>query len=399
LKISRVIFLSQFHFNERDFQRFGIELLLKNRLKVEIWDLASLINPVYHNEYNFNKKENHNKNIITKSILSEEEAFREVQKLTDEDIIFSVMGYDKPIAVKMHNDLHGKKAFFGTVLCGGSCPMVFFDKESFREFLYDVPWQSKLFFLTYFTLIFIKKIIRKLLLKKNNLKPFRFIMAGGRESIYPHIPRDKDTRIIYTHNWDYDRYLEFNDKKKVNEDIVFLDEYYPFHSDYLIIGKKPPLEADYYYYWLNDFFLKVEEKYNKEVVIAAHPLSQYENQIDFFHGRKVIKAKTPELVSKAFLVLAHQSFSSNYANLFEKPIIFLTLSPLNKRIEGKQIYLQASWFGKKPITIDKGYSVDWERELVINKERYRNYRENYIKIPDTAIKNSWLIFLEQLKKI
>ena len=43
--ISKILFLTFFPFNQRDFKRFGIELLQENGFKVEVWDLTIILSP------------------------------------------------------------------------------------------------------------------------------------------------------------------------------------------------------------------------------------------------------------------------------------------------------------------------------------------------------------------
>ena len=104
---------------------------------------------------------------------------------------------------------------------------------------------------------------------------------------------------------------------------VFLDEYLPFHPDINIWGKQS-LNPEKYYSALNRFFSFLEHNYFLEVIIAAHPKSNYNDT--FFQGRKLFKYRTAELVKHSCLVLAHDSLSISFPVLNYKTILFIYLS-------------------------------------------------------------------------
>ena len=99
---------------------------------------------------------------------------------------------------------------------------------------------------------------------------------------------------------------------------VFLDVFYPLHPDYIMYDGK---EKNPYPYWnvMNHLFHAIETKFGKEVIIAAHPKSDYRQ--DTFCGRKIIKNETCELVKGCDGVILHNSASINYAILANKPLL------------------------------------------------------------------------------
>ncbi len=109
--------------------------------------------------------------------------------------------------------------------------------------------------------------------------------------------------------------------------IVFLDIYLPFHND-LEFSNEKIIKPEEYYKEVNIFFKEIEIKYNKEVIIAAHPTAIY--NINPFDDRKIYWGRTAELVSSCFFVLSHWSTSVNYAVIFKKPIIFFYTSEMQK---------------------------------------------------------------------
>lgn len=123
-------------------------------------------------------------------------------------------------------------------------------------------------------------------------------------------------RTVPVNHPDYEKFVRTESYTQTNY-IVFLDIYYPLHPDYVKFGdgyKNPQ------HYWtiMNGFFDKVERKYNKEIIIAAHPKSEYAQGT--FGGRRIIVGKTCELVKGCDGVIMHDSASINFAVLANKPV-------------------------------------------------------------------------------
>ena len=114
---------------------------------------------------------------------------------------------------------------------------------------------------------------------------------------------------------------------------VFCDEYFPYHPDNEQFGLVDKNKVDEigarYYKLMKDYFDFIEREYNLEVVIAAHPKSNYHG--DEFAGRRIIKFKTMELVRHAEFVMLHGSMSIAYSVIFNKPVA-LTIVPDIKKI-------------------------------------------------------------------
>ena len=89
----------------------------------------------------------------------------------------------------------------------------------------------------------------------------------------------------------------------------------------------------------------------------------------------------------------------NFANLFNKPVIFLTSSNLDSSFLGHQIKVMASWFGKSPIYFDTDIEINWERELTVSAKRYEHYRQAYIKTKNSEDLPFWQIVANRLKRM
>jgi hypothetical protein len=80
------------------------------------------------------------------------------------------------------------------------------------------------------------------------------------------------------------------------------------------------VEPEPYFKALNSFFDNIEKTFKSKVVIAGHPVSNYDPSA--FNGRTIIKYKANELVAHCRFALAHPSTSISYAVLHKKPLVF-----------------------------------------------------------------------------
>jgi hypothetical protein len=244
-------------------------------------------------------------------------------------------------------------------------------------------------------------LFKKIPFKWLGIKPAKYNLAGGEKSppAYKYTT-DKNTEILWLHTLDYDLYLD--EKMRLDKDrdeyIVFLDEYVPFHPDYLHLEVRAPATPEQYYPVLNRFFDHLERKTGKRVVIAAHPCSHYEKMPDYYEKREVIRGETIRLVKGADIVLTHSSTAVNFAVLFNKPLMFVTTREVDRH--QKQLITNMSFLlGKKPIRIDESYEskINLENELAIDSDKYEKYKNDYIKKNGSPEQKFWQIFADRLK--
>lgn len=250
-------------------------------------------------------------------------------------------------------------------------------------------------------------VAKRLFLRINfnllGISPATLSLAGGARSVTSNkYPVNNKTETLWLHTLDYDIYLREKDRvHEVDRNLgVFLDEYMPFHPDYLYMGVQPfIMETNDYYRFLCRFFKLLDDKYKMRIIIAAHPRSHYEKHPDYFDGRPVIKGKTSELIRDSCFVIAHASTSLNFAVLFKKPIIFVTTDELDKSSEGVWIHNIASLFGKRVYNLNKINGIDIARELNVNSDLYENYKNEYIKTAGSQELPFWQIFVNRIKNM
>lgn len=133
----------------------------------------------------------------------------------------------------------------------------------------------------------------------------------------------KARRVVAINLIDYDHYRESkagSERLVDNPYAVFLDINLPYQSDLRIAGMRA-VDAGTYDSALARYFDRVEQTLGLEVVIAAHPKSNYTPA--HFGGRRTLQGVTAELVRDAEFVMSHHSTSVSYAVLNKKPIIFV----------------------------------------------------------------------------
>lgn len=130
-------------------------------------------------------------------------------------------------------------------------------------------------------------------------------------------------RTVAVNSNDYESYLaiEKEHSRVISEKfILFIDIFYPLHPDIPYAYRVPLGDKNRYLKVMNDFFEKVEAKYQLPVVVALHPKSVYTN--DDYGGRRTIKYKTAQLIKDSEMVLSQGSTSTTLAVLYNKPTLF-----------------------------------------------------------------------------
>jgi len=226
------------------------------------------------------------------------------------------------------------------------------------------------------------------------------ILASGKKSIIYNHKKSSKTSILWAHTLDYDLYLEEMQFKRnlLTKKAVFIDENWVDYPDYLYYNTKPATTADEYYPILNSFFEFLEKKYNYEIIISAHHSADLEKYKRYYNNRKIYKGNTCELVRITDFSILSASTAGNFIIMFEKPCIFITTNSLEISEWGKFIHYYAYLFGKQVLNIDLSFDFDFTNEMIVNKQTYQKYKEDYIKIKESPDKYFWQMFADYLKE-
>lgn len=394
MRTDKVIYFTETSFNRRDYQRFGVEYLIEHNINVEVWEFTSYLNPCLNKKYSppdpiFCS--------VHKVISSKKEYIKKLNSLTGKEVVMCLLGFSfKHHAI--YYQLSKRKILYG-VQCLGILP-----KPETFNFIELSTWNEYKVFVHKFCNL--EKVRNQLIWHFPNIfgikAPDFYFVVGQKFLQHKLYPISKKTSIVQAHKLDYDLFLKAKEEnvKPIfeREYVLFLDEFGPFHPDYIIENKEPACgTAENYYPNLNRFFSHVERTLGIPVIIAAHPTSNYENMPDYFDDRKVIRGFTVELVKHAKLILAHASTSLNFAILFNKPVIFLSQDSYKTQYKN-YISMFASLFGSSIIQLSSDFPINFNDLLKINYDKYFEYREEWIKSSDSGNKKFFIeIFIEYIQ--
>lgn len=390
--IKKIIFFVEVTFSKRDYERFGIEIFMKNGLDVEIWDFTPFLYPEVHNTYT---PPDPVKLDFYHVFHEYEEALTKISKLDRSSFIINFIPYNLN-TFKIFRLISKMKVPYGYFAFAYPSYHI---KASPRAMLKKIFIRLKngdiKFLLDY--------LFRRIPFKFFGIAPARMIIASGEKYRTGSLPVSSSTEIVWAHTMDYDIYLREREDNNIRDNenryAIFLDEYFPFHPEYTYIGVNSPVSADEYYPLLCRFFELIERTHGVNIVIAAHPRSAYEKHPDYFNGRRVIRGKTSLLVRKSEFVILHHSASLHYAILYKKPMIFVTFNKLQKdQFAGPLINFMAGMFSKKAINLDEVTSLDLGKELFVDEKAYDYYKNSYIKKNGTEELPFWQIAVNRLKK-
>ena len=397
----------QQYFTERDYQRFGIEILEINGYNVSIWDLSTLICPQTIDQIKSSSEITDHTNIIQfdtfKSVLND---------IYKEDhytyFISTIPCTLKTLKIFIAITRIGCKYGYTGTYTKGIIPL----QENISSLGKDVmtmkyiikkvsdPNIIRILFsklLTHLNKLYLQVSFR--ILKINYANYFAIIGGKNLSAAGPII--NNHTYLHYIHSFDYDTFLL--DNTNISEEyIVYIDQFMPFHPDFQLPKSKLEIEANQYYSDLRNFFELLETITSSTVIIAAHPKANYKGKEYLLGNRKYYQGfNSSKLISKAKLVLVHYSMAVNIAVLYRKPLVFLTSDLLNKTIIGEYIKNMANEFNAKPVNISQAIlqqHICLSNLFKVNRTLYECYQHNYIKKQGTEEKLFWQQVADYIKQ-
>jgi len=370
----RIAFLSESPHNKRDHERFGIALLENRGVRVEVWDLTSVLQSRLASEY---RPPDPFSWPGLRTFGSRREALDAIAELGEDDFVVSHLAFE-PAVWDAYRALSKSRASYA-IMSAGNLPS-------------PQGTPPPLTPARVFNALYMRAPMRAL-----GLRPAAFaIFVGGENASRKRNPIGRGTEEIWCHGYDYDLYLAAKDGAKRDGTAVFLDEYVPFHPDYLRRGHEPYSTAERYYPELRGFFDAFERATGLTVVVAAHPRSSYEKHPDYFGGRRVVRGRTVELVRDSDAVIAHSSTALAFAVLFRKPVVLAASADLRACPDGPLINAMARSLNKRLLDLAHPDQVDWKAELVVDETAYADFRRRYVKKDGTPEKPFWDIVADRL---
>ncbi len=253
--------------------------------------------------------------------------------------------------------------------------------------------------------MFVEKIKNYISFKISNIKPILIFVTNNYTFQKVKNKYNKD-QLIKLDSPEIELFLKAKNKARVyNKNIVFIDDVVEASFDYQL-GYAQDTKRKSNDYWgpTEEFlkFIKYHFPKNKLLIAAHHRRNKNDIPIK---GFKFYFDRTNQLIKDAKFVLCHNSFASQIAVLFNKPIIFLTSDyyktfhyhsyistvELSKTLGSTRIHLGKT-FKKKSTLIKriKNSKVDYSK--------YETYKKNYIQFPDLNFYGRWKSILKQLEE-
>lgn len=366
--MKKIIFITTQALNQRNLNRFHLLLFIKNGWKVNYWNVQNIFykNKFYdlHLEHKISKinnvKFNNTPSLFKEVFLTENSYYVDFLDNSFLSFILRKLLYfknNKRILVDSANyPLHDIKNLNLKLL---------FNQLGFFFFIKSIK-------------ILILIITRKIMLKFLNTDVFIHLVAGKLSRIYSEKLYGKDLQLK-SHSFDYNIYLENISKKKYLDKIVFVDQDWPLPFELVIRGGKKFVTFDNYWKSLNVFFDYLENKFNKEVIIARHPRAKKNVKIS---NKKIVYNFTDQLIKYSFLNITHTSNAIQFALLYKKPLLIISTNELEQNqdtaVYSDMLALSKS-LNKKILNIDRFSEIQLLKEMKVNNQIYNTYINNYIK--------------------
>ncbi len=395
-RVTKIILLVEIPFSERNYNRYGIEILQKNGFDVEVWEFTPFLRPDVHEQV---KVPDPVAFSGYRKFSARADALAAIAQLPASCFVLSLIVY-RYGTMAIYRALSAARVRYGVVWLSAlpSASAVTQPLTMLVSILAKVRHASRARLW--------KVLLGRIPFQLLGIRPASVMLAGGEgalrfKRVYPVNGR---TTILWAHARDYDVYL--NEKEKpVQTDAkvgVFLDENVPFHPEH---NKEfwpyaAPCNEDEYYPGLRRFFDFLERERGVRVIIAAHPSARYDEGCDYFGPRTIVQGRTLELVRQAAFVISHNSTALTYAILFDKPVLFIDNDKMRRNlVDAHQTNGIAQYLKRLPINLDTPLRPDWEKELTVDRDAYAQYRETFIKRHGSPEKHSSQILADFVKTL
>ena len=394
MDIKNIIIMTILPIVQRDFDRFGIGYFISQNIDVTVLNIREIIYKNIPVNYEIDKIKNRFKYIEINTLNNFD---KELKSHNPENtIIICFFGFGAN-SLNIYKILSKYNIKFGAIYAGAVPEIAYVSKEDFIDKLARLRKSYNLYTL-------FKKVLNKiytiatLRFKKNKIREYDFVVVGGKVGNSIKQNTSSKTKIIKAHALDREFILNDKNLEDISSKyIVYLDEYLPYHFDNYLVGWDFAEKiADIYYKKMNIFLDYLSKRYDKEVIICAHPRSEYHKH-KVWNDKKIVLFETYNYVKQSFMCLTHASTSTNFAVILNKPISFLYL----KEIEFYKFPIDAvaHSLGKNIVDIDLSKSELDKIDFVnVNQTKYQKYIEDYITENIEDKRHFWENVLQELEK-
>ncbi len=345
-----IIIFTQNKFDLRDYDRFGINKLILSGYEAMVYDFSPILRPKEYNE-----------NFIPLNEIRDNYVIR-IQSIQ-----------------QLEESLQNKKEVIRTIFC-------FFHLYPYTEDIFKVLSRLNISYVM-FKLGALPKVESNLRILLSRLYYFfkyrivkyqinsaeYLVVAGKMAMLETGVKRNRKTKVLHSASIDFNTYERFSKEVKFNRsidnEIIFIDEYYPVHPD---LNGKIFINPKYYYQKVNDFLERLSTDLDMPCRIAVHPRADYTiNPYNF----PLIYQSTMESVYYSRFVVGHASTAFSFAVLMNKPILQIGFVEVRNHYYGRILSKFAKELGLQTHYIDRDF--EWSYP-VVDDQKYKNFVQNYL---------------------
>ena len=403
--MKKIIYLPTFNFLKRDYIRYGCDYLEKKGFEIEVWRVID--ENSYFYEYDSQKlleRDNYKQLNI-----------QEFTKLLDaeNDCIFVLLSTGDSLSSLVAES--GKK--FIVIAGMGASPEINMDKTS--QSRVDIV-QDKIEHLKRNGL---GKIIQNRLNYRKSINKRKEFISRYNMAIEQNHPaaiftstkyaseiylseKEQSENVIYTHSYDYDRYLEaIRDDSIMDPCIVYCDSGYSTQNQEA--SRWGWVDSNYihreeYYSQLECLFIKLENHYGVPVVIAGHPHTVYKP--DDFGSREIVYDQIHRLSKNAKGFILNISVAISYGLLYDLPILAIANDYFKD--PPRAIYEEIRYRAQDMLDVgfinmsnNEEMEEPWNNMKAADRNLRREYIRKYIIDSDYTDKTTYEILGDFLKNL
>ncbi len=401
--IKRFIYIVDYTLTQLNYERFGIDLLLKEGYEVEVVDAFDI-------QYSYKYR-----NILLPQTSSKEIKITQVSTYSDINKILNsysdgdcvILMYEVGCIFNRITKTLNRKKIPVVCISTGSLPSLNFAKKT--TYIGKIIKAFKMYSVIFIFNLFLQKTLEKISFTLLRPRIQYFIYGGTFAFINSNKILKQSDNVISAHTLDYDIFLQEELKpakkydkldNKIDKYIVFVDQNFLDDPDrYLLHNSNAVIDTirKEYYKKTGIFFDYLEDKFPYKVVIAAHPRSDIRLLSKNYKNRRVVINNTANLIKGCEFCLVHSSTAINFAVLYQKPVVIFKMKLFAHIMSKYQDTISdaiANLINANIVQIDSNnYNVV---PPLVDEKAYSKYKKMFIKENSNDNKMFWKILEESI---
>lgn len=206
------------------------------------------------------------------------------------------------------------------------------------------------------------------------------VLTGKDSEIRPHHCAQKAKVTISSHSYDYVSWKTTTPFAQSEPYIVFLDQAYPDHPDFVRLLGVNPFARESYYSEIDRFLGHISDTFGMPVLIALHPRSS-DTEPRPYQRFQTFRDRTASLVKGAQLVVAHDSTAVSFAVLGRKPLLLVEVDQRSKRLHIGNVTRNMSDILAAPVVHISSRALPPLKKFNVDESKYASYEALYVRHP------------------